>query len=120
MKPFYRAPSVPRLCAELGVSTDDAQCIRNLLHGDDPRNVHQSVKNVDVILNAVSEMIGDGVECIETSEYIDEYYRYTALIYVNRGDTYTTTLCYETATDRFMLTSYGDWCEKHYRQIAGL
>jgi hypothetical protein len=37
-------------------------------------------------------------------------------VYINLGDTYTTTLVYDYTRARWCLTSWGDWVERHERR----
>lgn len=40
------------------------------------------------------------------------FWRDAVLLYVNRGDTYDTTICYDTTKEQFFLGSWGDWVER--------
>jgi len=69
----------------------------------------------DDVLERANEILrGGGVEPIDC-EYcqVDNYYFGIVLLYVNMGDTYTTTLLYDTANQKFLIGSWGDWYERH-------
>lgn len=59
---------------------------------------------------------GHGVEPIRGDYQVDRYYYDVVALYVNMGDTYNTTLLYETENERFLVTSWGDWVEKNERK----
>ncbi len=57
-----------------------------------------------------------GVEAIHDECYwVNSYWLNTVLLYVNTGDTYDRTLCYDVIDDSFFLGSWGDWWEEHER-----
>jgi hypothetical protein len=65
---------------------------------------------------------GHGVEAIRGEEHhVDNYHFDIIATYVNFGDTYVTTLLYDTEAHTFYLTSYGDWLEaweqEHPREV---
>lgn len=63
-------------------------------------------------LCALNEILGThGVESIRTSEFIDRYWFDCRAAYLNTGDTYNTTILFDTKKDRFYLTSWGDFVE---------
>ena len=61
------------------------------------------------------EMHGFGVECIK-GEYIDKFWDDVIATYVNMGDTYNTTILFDTRTDLFKVTSHGDWVESYEKK----
>lgn len=72
-----------------------------------------SLNAVDAILAEVDSAVGGhGVESTE-GDWVDRYYQNIVLLYVNMGDTYTTTLAFDTNTTRFYVTSWGDWVERN-------
>ena len=72
-----------------------------------------SHRAVDAILDSIDASVrGHGVESIE-GDWVDRYYQNIVLLYVNMGDTYTTTLAFDTNTTRFYVTSWGDWVERN-------
>lgn len=63
-------------------------------------------------LAALDELLTTcGVETIDTSEHIDRYWFHCRACYLNTGDTYNTTILFDTKKDRFYLTSWGDFVE---------
>jgi len=63
-------------------------------------------------LTALDELLGTfGVEPIRTTEHIDRYWFDCRACYLNTGDTYNTTILFDTKKDRFYLTSWGDFVE---------
>lgn len=63
-------------------------------------------------LDALDELLSTfGVEPIRTSEHIDRYWFDCRACYLNTGDTYNTTILFDTKKDRFYLTSWGDFVE---------
>jgi hypothetical protein len=79
----------------------------------------QDAEDVDIVLDLVNEYIrGHGVEAIRGDYHVDNYYFDIVALYVNTGDAYSPTLLYETDTDRFMLTTWGDWVERNERKYS--
>jgi hypothetical protein len=63
-------------------------------------------------LAALDELLGTfGVEPIRTTEHIDGYWFDCRACYLNTGETYNTTILFDTRKDRFYLTSLGDFVE---------
>ena len=68
--------------------------------------------NCECRLTALNELLGTfGVEPIRTSEHIDGFWFDCRACYLNTGDTYHTTILFDTKKDRFYLTSWGDFVE---------
>lgn len=68
----------------------------------------------DVLEYANKYLKGYGVEAVECPEcQVDRYYYGIVLLYVNMGDTYSTTLLYDTEKERFLIGDWGDWFERH-------
>jgi len=69
---------------------------------------------VDEAMETADEILGGhGVEGIQgEGAFIDKYWRDTILLYVNLGDTYDTTICYDTEEEAFFIGSWGDFYEK--------
>ena len=66
------------------------------------------------ILSDVNKLIdGHGVEAIRGEYHVDNYHHDIVATYVNTGDSYSPTVLYETETGRFLVTTFGDWVEKH-------
>ncbi len=75
---------------------------------------------VDDALEVANKILkGHGIEAIRSGQYlVDHYFRDIVALYVNMGDTYETTLLYETDKDRFLVTSWGDWVERNERKYG--
>lgn len=54
---------------------------------------------------------GHGVEPIRDPNVLEGYWGDTVALYSNRGDTYDATVVYDVNSERFELTSWGDWVE---------
>lgn len=70
--------------------------------------------DVDAALDEANKLIdGYGVEAInsECARSFDRYYMNIVLLYVNLGNTYRTTIAYDTIESAFLITSWGDWSE---------
>jgi hypothetical protein len=61
------------------------------------------------IANAILE--GHGIEATRGSRFISHYYQDTNLLYVNMGDAYVETVCFDTFKEKFIFTSWGDIVE---------
>lgn len=68
---------------------------------------------VDKALDLANKLLGGyGVEAItDPDRHVSNYYMGIIALYVNMGDTYTTTLIYDTEQREFFLTDYGSWLE---------
>jgi hypothetical protein len=72
---------------------------------------------VDKVLEEVNRLTdANGIEPINGDYHVDNFYHDIVALYVNMGDTYETTLLYETDKDRFLVTSWGDWVEHNERK----
>lgn len=69
----------------------------------------------DDVLERANEILGGfGVESIDCEHCdVDNYYFGIVLLYVNKGDTYSTTLLYDTEAQKFRIGSWGSWFEDH-------
>lgn len=73
---------------------------------------------VDGILSSADQAIeGYGVEAIE-GDNADRYYRNIVALYVNTGDTYKGTVLYNATTNRFSVTTVGDFVERNGRRLG--
>ena len=89
----------------LGFTAEQADIIRKLMQND-----------VDGALSkADTYMAGFGIEAIR-GKWVDNYYGDIVGLYVNTGDTYNTTLLYDTIKERFYVTTMGDFVEKNERK----
>lgn len=100
----------------------NAKNIQEWLHLDaqQARYLAKVVRNEndpDVTLEAANALMNaHGIEAIRGDYHVDNYYYDIVALYVNTGDTYNPTLLYETDTDRFTLTTLGDWVERNERK----
>jgi hypothetical protein len=69
----------------------------------------------DDVMERANEILGGfGVESIDCGQCnVDSYYFGIVLLYVNKGDTYSTTLLYDTEAQKFRIGSWGSWFEDH-------
>ena len=72
------------------------------------------MKQVDDVMDDANKAIdGHGVEAVNGQDYqVDKYWMDTILLYVNLGDTYDTTILYDTENEEFSIGSYGDFVEE--------
>jgi hypothetical protein len=82
-------------------------------HHDPRRNPNARAEVMLCALDA--ELEGYGVEAIE-GRYVDRYNQNIQAIYSNQGDTYTTTILYDNERGKYLITSWGDWIERHGRR----
>jgi hypothetical protein len=68
----------------------------------------------EVLVRANEILRGFGVESARCEGcQVNRYYYDAVLLYVNMGDTYSTTLLYDTDRQKFSIGSWGDWIEQH-------
>ncbi len=82
-----------------------------MMSADDP-------KRVDTALDAIDAIIGGSGVMTLTDNQWDKYYCDAGVLYVNMGDTYAPTVCYDTRVDRWMVCSWGDLVEKNPGRFA--
>ena len=77
-----------------------------------------SHRGVDEALDAANAVLGGyGVEALPCEHcFVDSYYREFIALYVNMGDTYDTTIYYDTDRGVFRAGSWGDFYEAHERR----
>lgn len=121
---FYRAPSVKRLMAELGLDREHANKVRALLHGAKQPDEYKSVQDwlrqcfhepdyVEQLLVALNEVCDTcGVEYLGR-ENPDTYRERPKFAFLNTGDMYASTLFYSYENDSFYISSEGDLAERH-------
>jgi hypothetical protein len=95
--------SVPNIRQYLNLSVRKAIELQSAIERKDP----------DEALDLASELTGGfGVEAIRDPEaWVDNYYMDIVLLYVVQGDTYDTTVLYDTDERKFYIGSWGDWIE---------
>jgi len=104
---FVSSPLVQNLINKLGICRKDALKLKSKM-----KNA-RTYSEIDATLDMANQMMnGHGVESIDRPDYIDGYYYYTSILYVNMGDTYSTTLMYLTDRSCFEIGNWGSYVEK--------
>ncbi len=118
-----RKISQKRLAEWLGLSASDAAKLRKKMdevgsEAFDRYGVRKRYQNqIDDVLDLANKLTqAHGVEAIRGDYHVDNYYFDVVALYVNMGDTYAPTLLYNTDTDTWILTSWGDWVERNSRK----
>jgi len=116
--------SVKTIEMRLGIDRDKAKEIRGLLSGTINPMSYRSAKKwfhecysspskIELIHEAINEVLGGyGIEAIRDNQW-SSYHCDIGLVYVNMGDTYTPTVCYDTRKDKWFLSSWGDVVEAY-------
>lgn len=95
---MVNSPSIKTLTERLGIAKDGAKIVKHfMVNGKADKALDQANRELDA--HGVEAIWGEGI--------------FPALLYVNRGDTYDTTLCYDSAEGRFFVGSWGGWVEQH-------
>ena len=103
---------------------DRADEIIELINGDRDPEIYESVmswvnqcyhkpSHNEMVMCALNEILeGYGVEAIRDEDaWIDNFHMDIVAVYVNMGDTYTTTILLDHEENEYIVTSYGDWVE---------
>jgi len=99
-----KGPSAQRMAKDLNIDGKYAWEIKRLM---DKSDADKTMEHANYVMMAF------GVEPVhDENAQVNQYWQNTIALYVNRGDTYDTTLLYDTDKDRFYITSWGDWYEK--------
>ena len=100
-----RGPSIQSLQQNLKIKKNNAKILKQ----------YMNETKYDTALDFANKVMnGYGVEAVRDENiWVDNYWQNTGLLYVNKGDTYKTTLCYDTDKGTFFIGSWGDWAEKH-------
>lgn len=77
---------------------------------DDYNDTDNALDEINKILH------GYGVEAVHDNQW-GRYYLSIGLLYVNMGDTYNQTVCYDTRKDRWFVCSWGDIVEKESKRF---
>lgn len=77
------------------------------------KQCHNRPSDLELKLNAINELLeGFGVENITIeNSWINSFWQDTIALYINMGDTYSTTILYDTEEQSFEITSYDDFLE---------
>ena len=77
-----------------------------------------SPTNIDIALDEINALIsGYGVEVLTDNQW-DRYYANAGVLYVNQGDSYAPTVCYDTRKQRWLICSWGALIENAPRRFA--
>lgn len=106
-----RLPSVATLN---GAFPGHGGALRHILEGwtGTDRDAERVLEDCDGALGSLTY----GVEVIRGEPAESGYYLGAVLAYINVGDTYDPTLCYDVDRGRFIVCSYGDWVERSERR----
>jgi hypothetical protein len=111
--PLEEGVSAATLTRIQGVTPEKAKQIKKLIDdASDAKGVEDAFEQIDTIMG------GDGVETVQGGTGSVRYWMDTVLVYVNLGDTYDTTLCYETRKGNWFVGSWGDWVERYGEKYA--
>lgn len=106
-----RSPMIKTLMENLGLEKSEAKKLKALMANISCWSEHDAI---DKALNYANKVLkGYGIEAIRTTEHYNRYYQDIGLLYVNLGDTYKTTLCYEVEKEYFFVSSFGNWVESN-------
>jgi len=102
-----RSPSIEMMVKRLHLKKVDATALK----------AEMKRGNADRVLDMANSMIGGyGVESAQDELYWESsYYGPIGLLYVNMGETYNVTLCYDTHKRIMFIGSMGDWVESKMR-----
>jgi len=127
MSSKINGPSASTMAKNLGIDNKYAVEIKRLIDG----NLHEKQRlgysdrdlfEETAMKHANYVMMAFGVEALrDENAWVDGYWQNTIALYVNKGDTYDTTLLYDTENNRFLITSWGDfyesWLYKHQKEL---
>lgn len=120
--------SVTRLAESLDTTHDVAKQIKQVLalrltDGERHPEFEKDSPDYELLHNGPSRKLyiidrlvnGFGVETIRSSN--DTCFYFYGISYVNTGDTYTTTLCYDHGKRKWLLRSWGDIVEANEKRF---
>lgn len=124
------APSTRRIELHFTCDWSKAHAARCLMRGTYPPDTFASVtawvqqcynppswmERTLLALNQLFDM--HGVEPIRGSEWGSRYYGDVCASYLNTGDSYDATIIRCHRSDRWLLTSWGDYCERNMRRYG--
>ena len=110
------------LVAHAAFLRNDSELLEEKIMSDDAlyKNAGKLLYNLDYkpgradVMLEIANLIlnGHGVEAIRVEgTYVDSHYLDIVALYVNMGDTYDATVLYDTREEKFLVTSWGDFCE---------
>lgn len=120
----YAAPAFARLVSELKIERAAAINVRRIIRGTmDPASVpavqqwidqcYSRPSDLELRIAAINALIDcHGVEALP----VHLSGAHPSAVYCNAGDTYAATILYCYDSDRFLLTSWGDYVERYERR----
>jgi hypothetical protein len=106
---------IKTLIEGLGLKEPEAKILKNVLSSVGKYENDE----IDAALEYANKVLkGYGIEAIRTTKYYGHYHQDIGLLYVNLGDTYKTTLCYEVEKEYFFVSSYGNWVESNMNIVV--
>ena len=100
-----RTPSIETIMNGLALELETATRVKKRL---------QAYELVDSVMDSVNTLIcGFGVEYIAHRN--DDQYNCQGITYINMGDTYTCTICYDWYKNQYYVTDWGSIVEKHMK-----
>jgi hypothetical protein len=103
--------TVDELITAFHLSPSSASALLHRLEAAEQSGDHEDIDRALDIADESTE--GFGVEALNLEGLWQPYYCNIGLLYVNQGDTYDTTIWYDTRTCKFGLGSWGAWYETH-------
>lgn len=101
--------SVNRLMEEFVLSKAEAKQLKTILTKI-PKSNYEEID--DLLTQAKSIIEGEGVESITAEDvYVNSYYRDIIALYINKGDSYDTTILYDTYMNRVEIVAWASWYE---------
>lgn len=108
------SPSWKRISTELRIPAYEAKQLKKCMTGvAHPKDWKPKDTQMDATMRYANKLMnGHGVEGLrDENAWVDKYFYDIIAVYVNKGDTYDTTLLYDTEHDRYLITSWGDFYE---------
>ena len=77
-----------------------------------------NARRIDDAMNEINKILdGYGIEALTDNEW-DTYYCNVGVLYVNMGDTYIPTVCYDTRKGQWLISSWGDIVERNEKRFT--
>lgn len=107
--------------AHIGDPTDLARQVRRIIDGTDPApqppRIYHPADSVQCKLHALNLLLDTfGVEYLTDKR--DTYTRSFGVEYLNTGDTYTPTVCYDHSSGTWRISSWGGIVENNERRFG--
>jgi len=99
-----RSPSIEMMVKRLHLKKVDATALK----------AEMKRGNAERVLDMANSMIGGyGVESVQHEVLWINKYGPAGLLYINKGEPYLVTLCYDTEKEVMFVGSWGDWYDTH-------